>query len=281
MKPAPRTDARKESARKAFADAIVASKSAPTAEPTTGSSTARHERDDELERMRRELADGRGRLDSERAAFEAERGKQRSPEDDLEAYVGNPTSSVRGWIESMHGKLDDQDYRREVADLVTTLASEVLKVPLPAATRAKIDAAQARKMVAAPRTAAARRDAKARERENADREARSADEQKTASITQTLKGQLGQYPHLAAQPDGADLVIAKVRAAGQRGERLAWRDAARDLDDRLKADAEKRKPPAPKAEPPAPRPRSLKPGQWDRTAHRAATLASLRKTESR
>jgi hypothetical protein len=90
--------------------------------------------DPEVRKLREQLA-------ADRKAFEAERaewGKQKETERPVDAlsfetYLDSTAKAHRNWLESMRGEkfASDDEFKAEVRDVITSLSTDVLGVPLP------------------------------------------------------------------------------------------------------------------------------------------------------
>lgn len=230
--------------------------------------------DPEVRRLKEQLAAERKALEAERAELEKAKAKPAEPTAPvalgLEDYIEAAPRAFRSWLESMRGEpLTDDEYKAEVSDFITQSSAEVLGVPLPEATRIRLEAALARKAVKTNRTIQAKREAArtaAEEKARAEAAERQATEelerqwsqaahavgtqfQPTADATgkPTASQAAAAYPWLAAEDEPGKIVVDVIRAAAQRdGTQLSWQEAAKKandfLADQAKSYYEKRKP---------------------------------------
>ena len=273
--------------------------------------------DPEIRRYREQLKQREEAL----AAREAELAKQKPAEPavaalpaDIEAYLDNAPSWLRGTFESMRGdKMTEDEFKSEVADLITMLSSDVLGVPLPENVRTKLEAAQAKKMVRTHKTILSRKEAEAQARaekeraaatekaeaERVEREWQSAAEKLTGHVQTEAVAKT--YPWLAAEDDPGAAIVDVIRSFLNRdGTKLAWHEAAKMADDYLRDEhtkayqkrqalfsagtapaAKPAAPAAPKVADPAPKPAvTTTPSgnqKWSREKHMENTRAAFRR----
>ena len=219
------------------------------------------------------------RLRRELAAREASHETPEGPT--FEDLLDQPGQTVRGWLESMRGDkfADDGEFKGEVKDLVSRLASDVLGVQLPASVRASLDSAAARKFVKHSQATQSKRDAAARERAE-----RAQLEKEWGRAAEALDRKLADsetYRWLATESRPGEVVVDLIRAAAEDGQTLDWPEAAKMADDFLRSEHNRRTsklaPKKPEPAKPAPRPAasttSGKP--WSKESHKRATLAAL------
>lgn len=200
---------------------------------------------------------------------------------DYTDLIDRPGHTVRGWIEGLRGEkfADDGEFKAEAADLVSRLATEVLGVPLPAATRAKLDAAAAKKMLKGSRVSQSKRESAARER--AEREAHDAEWSRAAEMLDAKIASSDSYPLLAAENRPGETVIDVIMSAKEAGEKLTWEAAAKLAESHLRAQHNRRSsrlaPKAAAAKPAHVEAEPASAGPWKKATHRASTLAAFRK----
>ena len=284
--PAHRSAARTSAARAAFREMLAKSKDTDVAHDDDGdpvqvapepAKPTEAVGDDELERLREQLA-----AERERRSYESTEPEQRGP--DLEAYIDAPHRSYRSWLESMRGEaLSDEDFKSEAVDFITAISTEVLGVPLPPNVKAKFDAAQARKMIRTSKTTAAKREAMAREKSEA-----AAVEREWAKAATTLDRHFKPgseaartYPWLAAEDSPGQLITDTIREAGSQGTTLTWEEASKKIDSHLAEQAkrrEARRKPLPATAPTEKAPAAPStPGRWSRAAHLRQSLEAFKK----
>lgn len=227
--------------------------------------------DPEVRQMREAAKREREQLAADRAEFEKSKAKPEavalaatpSQVPDLESYIDNAPSWLRNTFEAMRAdKMSDEEFKSEVADLITMLSGDVLGVPLPENVRIKLEAAQAKKMVRTHKTIMSRKEAEATAR--AEKERVSATEkQETERVEQewgkaasSLSDQfrhvadadgkpqdsaaMKAYPWLAAEDNPGHAIVDVIRATFTRdGTQLSWQEAAKQANDYLKTEAEK------------------------------------------
>lgn len=277
--------------------------------------------DPEVRALRESLKQERDAIAKERAELEKQRkpaepapaAAHRTAPDDIEAYLDNAPNAVRSWFEGMRAdKMTDEEFKAEVADLITMLSGDVLGVPLPENVRIKLEAAQAKKMVRTNKVIMSRKEAAAAEK--AKQEAATAAEKaeieqvetgwKKAATNLTAHMRTDEpakaYRWLAAEDDPGAAIVDVIRSAMNKdGTQLAWHEAAKLADDYLRDNAkgyfEKRKAlfsdepvpaakPAPAAAKPAEKPVDRSPvtptpsgnARWNNDKHREATRAAFR-----
>lgn len=271
-------------APKPAAEAILAATPAPAQPPAPSL-------DPEVRKLKEQLAADRKAFDDRVAEFEkrstaapAAAASAQPAAIGLEDYIDAAPRAFRTWLETMRGEpLTDDEYKSEVSDFITQSSAEVLGVPLPEATRVRLEAALARKAVRTNKTIQAKREAAAVAKAEADRKA--LEERTTAEQVEReweaaaravgqqfapLQDAAGKpspsqaaatYQWLAAEDDPGRIVVDVIRAAAAKdGTQMSWQEASKKANDYL-ADQyrrayEKRKPllgptEAPAAKPPA------------------------------
>ena len=215
-----------------------------------------------LKAERDAIAKERGELEKSRAKpAEAPAAALSAP--DLESYIDNAPSWLRNTFEAMRAdKMTDEEFKSEVADLITMLSGDVLGVPLPESVRTKLEAAQAKKMVRTHKTIMGRKEAAAAERVKVEQAAATEKaeidrmEHEWTKAASALGGQfqhapdadgkpqesatMKAYPWLAAEDSPGQAIVDVIRATFSRdGTQLAWQDAAKQANDFLKTEAER------------------------------------------
>ena len=153
-----------------------------------------------------------------------------------DTYIDKP---VQWWKDSLKtfglGELDENEYKRETADLINEL-SDSIGVPISPATKALMEQRRAVKYVRADKQLRAQRD----KQESESREkARVDGEWANAAITLTthLTGEAkAKYPYLATVDRPGEAVVSIIRRASEReGKQLTWQEASKQADDYLKS----------------------------------------------
>lgn len=290
----PKSAARMAESRKAFAAAVLANKDKPAAakpadddilDPEDPAPTApiaalavaakaktgvaaptpppAPSLDPEVRALRESLKTEREAIARERAELEKQRAvKPAEPSThapsaalDIESYLDNAPSWLRGTFEAMRAdKMTDDEFKSEVADLVTMLTGDVLGVPLPENIRIKLEAAQAKKMVRTNKTIQTRKEQEASARAEKDRAAATEKaeiervEQEWNKASQVLSQQFTgaesvaakAHPWLAAEDEPGKIIVDVIRAAVSKdGTQLSWQEAAKQANDYLEAEAKK------------------------------------------
>jgi hypothetical protein len=217
---------------------MPAANAAPPADarqPTPGAQASpAPSQDAEIQKLREELSGRTAELDErERAIEERERAS------DVAAfgqqYAETPVSALRELFKRRGIATTDDEWKNEVADLVTDLSGSVLGVPLPPEIKNRIDAKRAlraaklgREQMAAERTALDKQ-----------RQAAEADAQRARALD-ALGKELRQdthakaYPWLVATDNPADIVWDVIETAARKGEPVPkWTDAAKRANDYL------------------------------------------------
>lgn len=300
-------------AAKAKAD-IAAPTAAPTPPPAPSLDPEVRALRESLKTEREAIARERAELEKQRAVKSAEPATPASAALDIESYLDNAPSWLRSTFESMRAdKMTDEEFKSEVADLVTMLTGDVLGVPLPENIRIKLEAAQAKKMVRTNKTIQTRKEAEASARAEKDRAAATEKaeiervEHEWNKASQVLSQQFTgaestaakAHPWLAAEDEPGKIIVDVIRAAVSKdGTQLSWQEAAKQANDYLEAEAKKYYgkrsallgSPAPAAKPavpvvPKPAPVVEKPAvtltpsgnqRWNGDKHRENTRAAFR-----
>lgn len=230
--------------------------------------------DPEVRRLKEQLAAEREQLAKERAELDKRKAEPppapQADALDYERYIDHAPKSYRTWLEAMRGEpMTDDDFKAELSDFITQASADVLGVPLPEATRTKLDAALARKAVRTSKTIMAKREAAriaAEEKARTEAAERASAEEVERQWTQAAHA-VGQqfaptqdatgapvaskaaeaYPWLAAEDEPGKIVVDVIRAAMQRdGTQMSWQEASKKANDYLaeqnKRHYEKRKP---------------------------------------
>jgi hypothetical protein len=229
--------------------------------------------DPEVRRLKDQLAAEREQLAKERAEIEKSRAAPvDAPHDalDLERYVDHAPQSFRTWLETMRGdKMTDDEFKAEISDFITQASADVLGVPLPEATRVRLEAALARKAVRTSKTIQTKREAAAAAKLEAERKALEEKttteqlERQWSDAAQAVSGMFAPkadatgapkpsdaaaaYPWLAAEDEPGKIVVDVIRAAMNKdGTQMSWQEASKKANEFLESQAkryiEKRKP---------------------------------------
>jgi hypothetical protein len=231
--------------------------------------------DPEVRRLKEQLAAERQALAAERAEFE--KSRQPPPADvlpdasNLEDYIDHAPRAFRTWLESMRGEkfATDDEFKAEMSDFITQASADVLGVPLPDATRTKLEAALARKAVRTSKVIQTKREAALQaklEKERKEAEERAANEEverqwtnaahvvgqqfaptQDATGKATASQAAAAYPWLAAEDEPGKIVVDVIRAAMNKdGTQMSWQEASKKANDFLaqqyKTAYERRKP---------------------------------------
>jgi len=231
--------------------------------------------DPEVRRLKEQLAAERQALAAERAEFEKSRQPAAVPDlpdaSNLEDYIDHAPRAFRTWLESMRGEkfATDEEFKAEMSDFITQASADVLGVPLPDATRTKLEAALARKAVRTSKVIQTKREAALQaklEKERKEAEERATTEQverewaaaanavgQQFAPTQDATGAAkpsqaaAAYPWLAAEDEPGKIVVDVIRAAMNKdGTQMSWQEASKKANDFLaqqyKTAYERRKP---------------------------------------
>ncbi len=181
----------------------------------------------DLTAERAALASERAALDVERQQWQDERassdlGKLR------ETFFDNPATAVVEFIKQMGGASTDSEVMDEVSDLITELASGVLKTPLDPSERSRLDAKRALRSVRASKAELA-----------ADRERQERVAAQTRAETEVVKAQqrlhqeiskpdqAKSFPFLASTAEPGKIVWGVIADAQAQGKELKWTKAAK------------------------------------------------------
>jgi hypothetical protein len=288
----PSTAARLAESRKAFAAAVIANKdkpaakavdhdildpdepiaaiaeiaklkaeTAPEAKPPAHAAPPAPSLDPEVRALRESLKSERDAIAKERAELEKQRAKPAEAPTpsaplsapDLESYIDNAPSWLRNTFEAMRAdKMTDEEFKSEVADLITMLSGDVLGVPLPENVRIKLEAAQAKKMVRTHKTLMGRKEAEAKTRaereqveattkaetERMETEWKKAGESLSAHMRTDVPAKT--YPWLAAEDDPGAAIVDVIRSQlAKDGTSIAWEEAAKLANDYLAENAKR------------------------------------------
>lgn len=253
----------------ANAPPVAAAVPAPAAPPAPSLDPEVRALKESLKSERDAIAKERAELEKQRAPAAAAVTAHASTADDIEAYLDSAPTWLRQRLETMRAdKMTDDEFKSEVADLITMLSGDVLGVPLPEIVRTKLEATQAKKMVRTNKVIMSRKEAAAAEKAAADALAANerAENEKveigwknaSASLSKHMvdgdpretdpnKHPAKVYPWLAAEDDPGSVIVDVIRAKlNKDGTQLAWHEAAKVADEYLADNAkryyDKRKP---------------------------------------
>jgi hypothetical protein len=191
----------------------------------------------ELEVRERSLADREAKL------VEREKSSQT-----LEAfaarYAENPSSTLRDAIKVWAGVTSDDEFKDEVAGLITELSATVLGLPVSDEVKQRAESKRAVRTVKQMRADMARRETEAAERAQAERAQAEQTKRETdamAALAPVIKAKADAYPHLSAEDDPHAIVwdVIKTKASRDANWVPNWEEAAKLADDHFRAQHEK------------------------------------------
>jgi hypothetical protein len=145
---------------------------------------------------------------------------------------------VRGWM----GKdASDDDYRAEIADLITDLSGSVLGVDIPSEIKTKIEAKRALRSVKAYKDSLTESEAARAKREQADNEKAGRYRAISAldkEINDNTKAHAKQFPYLSSEDNPGEIIMEVCEAQLRKdGTVLQWTEAAKRADEILRKQA--------------------------------------------
>ena len=152
-----------------------------------------------------------------------------------DSYIERGHMAIVEMIKSWSEGMTEEQLQTEVADLITGLSGDILKVPVPREMRDQIEARRALKTVKAHTAKLSKREVEIEAKRKAAEDA--ATEQRAIAA---LGNELAQeqhrkaFPFLAAEDDAAAIVFDVVKTQHKRdGTLLQWTDAARKANEYL------------------------------------------------
>lgn len=190
--------------------------------------------DADVQKLRQELSERTAELDERERGID-ERERQADHGAFVDGYIDNRAAALRDLFKARGIATTDDEWKDEVADLVTELSGSVLGVPLPAEIKNRIDAKRAlraskrgREQLVAERTALDKQ-----------RKAAEADQERARALD-ALGKELRQdthakaYPWLSATDNPAEIVWDVIETAAKKGEPVPqWTEAARRANEFL------------------------------------------------
>lgn len=151
------------------------------------------------------------------------------------AYAARPVEALREWMKAQGIAATDDEWKDEIADLVTDLSGQVLGVPLPSEIRNRIDAKRAYRAIKLERSSHERERAELeRQRQEAQRESDRGRAHNALGKELAKEQHASAYPWLLAEDDPAAIILDVVEAAHQKdGSALTWTQAAQRANDYL------------------------------------------------
>jgi hypothetical protein len=242
--------------------AKLKAETAPEAKPPAHAAPPAPSLDPEVRALRESLKSERDAIAKERAELEKQRAKPAEATapsaplsaPDLESYIDHPPTAYRNWLEGIRGEkfANDDEFKTELSDFITMASSDVLGVPLPENVRAKLEAAQAKKMVRTHKTIMSRKEAEAKTRaereqveattkaetERMETEWKKAGESLSAHMRTDVPAKT--YPWLAAEDDPGAAIVDVIRSQlAKDGTSIAWEEAAKLANDYLAENAKR------------------------------------------
>jgi len=190
--------------------------------------------DPEVTKLREQLMARGAELDNREKALSEREAK--SSASFAERYGdGKPVEALRDLLKQ-HGLIStDEEWKDEVADLISDLSGQVLEVHLPSELRNKIDAKRALRAVQIDRRRRADREA-AIERKRLEAQQQSERSQFHMALTKELEKpeHVNAYPWLRAEDDPAGVILEVAQAQFQKdGSTITWQQAAQRANDYL------------------------------------------------
>lgn len=178
-----------------------------------------------------------------------------------DTYYDKPSAATVAFIRRMIGAGEADDITEEVADLITQLSGDVLKVPLSPEIRSRLESKLALKSVKAQKQQLTKR-----EQEIEARRVAAAEKDERVRAISSLGAEMQkeerakEFPFLAAEDNAGELVFEVIEAQHKRDQSiLPWTEAAKRANDYLSQQwrraYDKRRPllsAAPDKEPPKP-----------------------------